>query len=123
MIPGTSDTWGGTWGTSGWRSSTLNILYGIDKLPREGEWKLTIDLLDCNPEDLPLFKVTVNGLSWKYRIPAINENSTIDSEISASSEYLLEIALDNELLRAGGNEIKLTTLEGSWLKLLEKNAL
>ena len=29
IIPGTSDTWGGTWGTSGWRSSTLNILFGI----------------------------------------------------------------------------------------------
>ncbi len=41
IIPGTSDTWGGTWGTSGWRSSTLNILFGIDKLPKSGDWKLT----------------------------------------------------------------------------------
>ena len=61
IIPGTSDTWGGTWGTSGWRSSTLNILYGINKLPKRGVWKLTIDILDCNSQDLPLFKVTVNG--------------------------------------------------------------
>ena len=116
ILPGTSDTWGGTWGTSGWRSSTLNILFGIDKLPKNGDWKLTVDLLDSNPEDLPLFKVTVNGKSWKYRIPAINESSTIDGEIADSSEYLIEIALENEFLQAGGNEIKLTTLEGSWLK-------
>ncbi len=116
IIPGTSDTWGGTWGTSGWRSSTLNILFGIDKLPKEGAWKLTVDLLDCNPEDLPLFKVTVNGLSWIYRIPAINANSTIDGEIADSSEYLIEIDLENELMQAGGNEINLTILEGSWLK-------
>ncbi len=116
IIPGTSDTWGGTWGTSGWRSSTLNILFGIDKLPKKGEWMLSVDILDCNSKNLPLFKVTVNGKSWKYRIPVINENSTIDGEIADSSEYLIEIALENELIRAGGNEIKLTTLEGSWLK-------
>lgn len=66
IIPGTSDTWGGTWGTSGWRSSTLNILFGIDELPTNGAWKLTVDILDYNVEDRPLFKVLVNGRAWKY---------------------------------------------------------
>lgn len=116
IIPGTSDTWGGTWGTSGWRSSTLNILFGIEKLPGDGDWKLSIDILDCNPEDVPLLKVTVNGRSWKYRIPVINENSTIDGELGDTSEYLIELALENEMMRSGGNEIRLTVLEGSWLK-------
>lgn len=116
IIPGTSDTWGGTWGTSGWRSSTLNILFGINRLPRRGAWMLSVDILDCNPKDLPLLKITVNGNSWKYRIPAINESSTLDGEIAGASEYLIELALENEMLRAGGNEINLTVLEGSWLK-------
>jgi len=116
IIPGTSDTWGGTWGTSGWRSSTLNIFFGIDKLPEKGEWKLTVDILDSNSRDLPLFKVTVNGMSWKYRIPVINENNTIDSTDTSFSEYLLEIPLPAGLITENGNEITLTTLEGSWLK-------
>ncbi|MCK3683603.1 GH92 family glycosyl hydrolase [Maribellus sp. YY47] len=116
ILPGTSDTWGGTWGTSGWRSSTLNILFGIDKLPEKGTWKLTIDILDCNPKDLPLFKVTVNGKSWKYRIPVISTNSKIDEVPADSSEYLIEIPIENDWMLAGGNEINLTTLEGSWLK-------
>jgi len=116
IIPGTSDTWGGTWGTSGWRSSTLNIFFGIDKLPKKGEWKLTVDILDCNSADLPLFKVTVNGKSWKYRIPVINKNNTIDSTNTSSSEYLLEIPLPTGLIKEHGNEISMTTLEGSWLK-------
>ena len=116
ILPGTSDTWGGTWGTSGWRSSTLNILFGLDRSPKKGVWKLSIDILDCHSEDLPLFKVSVNGKSWKYRIPAMNENSKIDGEIKDSSEYLIEIALEEGILQAGGNEINLTTLEGSWLK-------
>ncbi|MEE4115594.1 MAG: GH92 family glycosyl hydrolase [Marinilabiliaceae bacterium] len=116
IIPGTSDTWGGTWGTAGWRSHTLNILFGVKKIPNKGDWKLTVDILDCNPDDLPLFKVSVNGKAWKYRLPVINENSNIDNEPADLSEYLIEIPLDNALIRAGGNEIQLTTLEGSWLK-------
>ncbi len=116
IIPGTSDPWGGTWGTSGWRSSTLNILFGIDRLPKLGTWKLTVDILDCNPEDLPLFKVIVNGSSWKFRIPEINAGHTIDRPVTDSSEYLVEIPLPAGLIRKGGNEISLTTLEGSWLK-------
>jgi predicted alpha-1,2-mannosidase len=116
IMPGTNDTWGGTWGTSGWRSSTLNVLFGIDKLPKNGNWKLTIDVLDCNSKDLPLFKVSVNGKSWKYTIPEINTNSTISGEIPDSSEYLLEIPIPNELMLTGGNEVSLTTLRGSWLK-------
>ena len=116
IIPGISDTWGGTWGTSGWRSSTLNILFGIDQLPKTGKWKLTLDILDCNPADLPLFKVSVNGKSWKYRLPVINANSKIENSPKDSSEYLIEIPIPSHLIKNGGNEISLSTIEGSWLK-------
>lgn len=116
IIPGISDTWGGTWGTSGWRSSTLNILFGVDEISKSGEWKLTVDVLECNSEDLPLFKISVNGKSWKYRLPANNLASKIDSIPSDSLEYLIEIPLPNHLIKNGGNEISLSTIEGSWLK-------
>ncbi|PKQ63489.1 hypothetical protein BZG02_08935 [Labilibaculum filiforme] len=116
IIPGISDTWGGTWGTSGWRSSTLNILFGINEVPKSGEWKLTVDVLDCNSADLPLFKVTVNGKEWKYRLPVINSDSKIEVSPKDSSEYLMVIPLSNDLIKKGGNEISLSTIEGSWLK-------
>ncbi|MCG8305899.1 MAG: GH92 family glycosyl hydrolase [Cytophagales bacterium] len=116
IIPGTSDSWGGTWGTSGWRSSTLNILFGIDRLPKHGDWKLTVDILDCNSADLPLFKIRINGKSWKLRLPVINPDNTIDDAVADSSEYLIEIPIPDGLIQEGGNEINLTTLEGSWLK-------
>jgi predicted alpha-1,2-mannosidase len=115
IIPGTSDSWGGTWGSSGWRSSTLNILFGIDRLPKSGRWKLSVDILGCNPEDLPLFKVVVNGESWEYRIPALCGNHTMEGAMADSSEYLVEVNLPAGLIVEGGNEINLTTLEGSWL--------
>lgn len=116
IIPGTSDTWGGTWGTSGWRSSTLSILFNIGWMPKKGDWKFTVDILDCNPEDLPLLNVTFNGKSWKYRIPVINEKSHLDSLSHPNSEYLVEIPVPAGLITKGGNEISLTVLEGSWLK-------
>ena len=115
IIPGTSDTWGGTWGTSGWRSSTLNILFGVDQLPAKEDWKLTIDILDCNSKDLPLLKLMVNGKAWKFRLPDFNSNSSIDT-LPSNSEYLLEIPLPSGLIKMGGNEISMTTLEGSWIK-------
>jgi predicted alpha-1,2-mannosidase len=116
IIPGTSDNWGGTWGTSGWRSSTLNILFGVDRLPKSGNWKLRVDILDCNSKDLPLLKISINGKSWKYPVPVINEDNSIESEPADSSEYLIEIPLPAGLITEGGNEVNLTILEGSWLK-------
>lgn len=115
VIPGTSDNWGGTWGTSGWRSSTLNILFGIDKLPAKGNWKLVVDLYDCNSEDVPFFKISINDKSWKFRIPKIAEHNSIEGEVSDSLEYLIEIPIPEGLISKGGNQISLTTLEGSWL--------
>jgi hypothetical protein len=64
VLPGPADEWGGTWSTAGWRSHTLNILFGIEKLPDDGNWKLMIDLLGISSKEAPLFKVTINGKSW-----------------------------------------------------------
>ncbi|MCU0474014.1 MAG: GH92 family glycosyl hydrolase [Bacteroidales bacterium] len=116
IIPGTGDSWGGTDVNSGRRSSVLNILFGLKNMEQSGDWKLTIDILDCNPKDLPLLKVTVNGTSWKYRIPVINKKSRIDSAIKESSEYLVVIKIPDGLLTEGGNEINLSIIDGSWLK-------
>jgi predicted alpha-1,2-mannosidase len=115
VLPGTSDRWAGTWGTSGWRSHTLNILFGIEQLPDEDQFKLVIDILDCNHEDLPLFKVRINGTSWKYRLQKISENNTIAGETKEGSETILEIPIPQGLIKKGGNEINMTNLEGSWL--------
>ncbi|WP_439183312.1 GH92 family glycosyl hydrolase [Carboxylicivirga taeanensis] len=115
IMPGISDTWGGTWGTSGWRSSTLTVLFGVDKLPGKGQWTLVVNLIDYNAEDLPLFKVTINGKEWKYQLPA-KAISSIDELPIAGDGYTIEIPVARQLLRTGGNEINMTTLEGSWVK-------
>ncbi|HKL32304.1 MAG TPA: polysaccharide lyase family protein, partial [Tangfeifania sp.] len=115
VLPGPSDQWGGTWGTAGWRSHTLNILFGIDKLPRKGNWKLVVDLKENHKDNPPVFKVTVNGKPWKFMLPAGSENEIKEAMKNDSAGYLIEIPVPAEFIQQGGNEINLTTLQGSWL--------
>ena len=115
VLPGPSDEWGGTWSTAGWRSHSINILFGIDKFPKEGEWKLLVDLLDNSSKDPPVFKITINGKSWKYELSEGSGKNSIEDSTSLGKERLIEITFENKFLKAGGNEITLTTIQGSWL--------
>lgn len=123
VIPGPTDKWGGTWSTSGWRSHTLNILFGIDKLPNKGDWKLVVDIQDINTEDTPIFKISVNDKSWKYELPTGSGNNSLEGkstkEIEDNSanefEYLIEIPIPKNLIKRGGNNITITTIQGSWI--------
>ncbi len=115
VLPGPANEWGGTGGTSGWRSQMLNILFGIENLPRNGNWKLVVDLQDINSEDQPVLKVTVNKKSWKYKLPTGSGNNTLEGESTEGVEHLIEIPIPKGLLKMGGNEINLTTIQGSWL--------
>lgn len=115
VLPGPSDQWGGTWGTSGWRSHTLTVLFGVEKLPSKGDWKLIVDIQDCNAGDLPVFKTTVNGKSWKYELTSGSGKNSIEGETVDSSQYLIEIPIPAGLIKKGGNEIVFTTIQGSWL--------
>ena len=116
VLPGPSDQWGGTWGTSGWRSHTMTILFGVEKLPARGDFKLVVGIQDCNSEDLPVLKATINGKSWKYKLPKGSGKKLPDGEPTDSLQDVIEIPFPAELVKKGGNSIQLTILQGSWLK-------
>jgi len=115
VLPGPSDKWGGTWSTSGWRSHTLNILFGIENLPNAEGFTLIVDLFDINTEDPPVFKITINGKSWKYELPGGSGNETIQGNSLEGKEHIIELSIPANLMKVGGNEINLTTIQGSWL--------
>ncbi|HLR32088.1 MAG TPA: polysaccharide lyase family protein, partial [Fodinibius sp.] len=115
VLPGPEDHWGGTWSTSGIRSHTLNILFGMDEKPRNGNWEFIVDVLGYNRSSPPLVKVTVNGVSWKYQLPEGKGDSTLVGDLAGAEEYKIEIPVDQKLLKTGGNEINVTTIQGSWL--------
>jgi len=116
ILPGPSDSWGGTSGTAGWRSHSVNILFGIEKLPDNGQYKFITDLFDVNTSELTVFKITINGKSWKYELPADTVFRLVDDTLSKRHEFVIKIPLDATQLKSGGNEINLTTLQGSWIK-------
>ena len=115
VLPGPKESWGGTGPTSGIRSHVLNILFGIETLPADKEWKLIVDIFDNDVKFPPLFKVTVNGQSWKFQLPKGSGNDALEGKINDAKEQTLEIPVGPGLLRKGGNEIQLTTLDGGWI--------
>jgi len=114
VLPGPDDTWGGTWGTSGWRTHEINILFALKSFPAGGQWKLVIDLVDSNPRK-SLLKVGINEQQYqKFLLKGVSDESVTGGG-AANSEKILEIPLRDGVIRRGGNSINITVLEGSWV--------
>lgn len=115
VLPGPDDAWGGTSRTAGIRTHVLNILFNMKSAPQQDGWKLIVDVLDSHKDQPPYFKVTVNGQSWRFKLPKGGGGESLAGDYGKSINYALEIPLDAGLISNGGNEINLTSLEGSWL--------
>lgn len=115
VLPGANDYWGGTSGLAGIRPHELNLLFSIIEKPKIGDWKLIIDILDCNPETPPYLKVTINGESWKFKLEKGLNEKALKGQNNNTKEQKIVVPIPSELMRNGGNTIQLTTLEGGWL--------
>lgn len=104
IIPGPADQWGGTWSTSGWRSHTLNILFGIENLPKEGEWRLIVDIQDINAKESPVFKISINDKSWKFELPLGSGKNTLEGISTEAMEKIVEVPLPENKLPKSGKE-------------------
>lgn len=124
VLPGPADGFGGTGGTSGIRSSFLNILFSIDRLQGNQinqNSVFTVQLVGYQAEKPALLKVTVNGHPFETQLKKGKLISVIDGNksdykkaASAGQNYTLTIPTTG-LLKQGGNEIQLTSLDGSWV--------
>ena len=115
VLPGAIDYWGGTSGLAGIRPHELNLLFSLEEVPSIGSYKLTIDILDCSPENPPLFKVTLNDSIWKFQLKHGKSENALKGNGTDFKEQVLEIPIDAKALKKGGNTLQLTTLQGSWL--------
>ena len=112
VLPGPDDTWGGTWGTSGWRTHDVNILFNLDKVQR-GQWKLVLDLVGSAPSR-SVVKIKVNNKEQKYEIKG-NSKEVLEGKWATAEERVLELPLRAEDLKAGGNQVTISVLEGGWI--------
>ena len=118
VLPGPKDKWGGTAPTSGIRSHLVNILFQLDKLPPQGqlaETKLVIDLLGYNVNTPPLLKVSINGVGTVMELPKGSSKNLLPDSTFIATEHIIEVPIKHGQLRPGGNEITITSLDGSWL--------
>jgi len=115
IMPGPADAWGGTSGTAGRRTHVLNILFGLEKAPAHGDWKLVVDLVDTHPQGPPLLKISVNGHAQKFFLPKGGADASSTGQTEVAREHVVELPIAPGLIRAGGNEICLAILDGSWM--------
>lgn len=131
VLPGPADTWGGTWPTSGWRTNQVNILFDVQNLSVNGEYKLEIKLSDYAKKFLPLIKVSVNNYDKLIQLeapgydvnkqahPKLNESFidtlSITGNLAAATPKTIEIPIAPSVIKKGGNRVTITVLQGSWI--------
>jgi predicted alpha-1,2-mannosidase len=131
VLPGPVDTWGGTWSTSGWRINQVNILFGVEDMAADGDYTLIIALADYAKEFLPLVKVSINNQSVKYQLNAmgydlsrqkrpsytepLRDTLSITGNLKHATPRVIEIPLEKNIIKKGGNCITIEVLEGSWI--------
>jgi hypothetical protein len=107
--PGPGDAWAGS------RRHTFAIVFALDARPADGLGRLLIDLFDTHSASPPRLRVEINGKTYERSLSRGAGDETIYGGSAQGRECLWEIAFPVSLLRTGDNEIRLTTLSGSWL--------
>ncbi|RYU91636.1 hypothetical protein EWM62_06770 [Mucilaginibacter terrigena] len=131
VLPGPVDTWGGTWPTAGWRTNQVNILFSVDNLTANGSYKLVIRLADYAKHFLPTLKVSINNQDERIQLTAAGYNvskqpspkldeklvdtASITGDLSSATPKTIEIPINRNIIKKGGNSIIITVVEGSWI--------
>jgi predicted alpha-1,2-mannosidase len=131
VLPGPVDTWGGTWGTAGWRTNQVNVVFSLKSAPVLGEYKLLIKLRNYGKKFLPYVKITVNDKDEYVQLsadgydvtkqprPKLNEPlvdvDALNGNMATATPKTLEIPLTAGNLKKGGNKVSITVLQGSWI--------
>lgn len=131
VLPGPVDTWGGTWPTAGWRTHQANIYFGLEDAPGAGEYELTIGLIDFAKKFLPKIKVEINGQAETIQLLAegydlakqkrpglmepVTDTASITGDLSGATPQTVAIPIQKGVLRKGGNAVRITVIEGSWI--------
>ena len=107
--PGPVDGWAGS------RTHTFTIVFGLQQIPDSGTCKLQIDLVDTQRGAPPKLRIAVNGEVKLVELPHGAGDASVYGDPSKGREHKIEIDLPVGVLKAGANEISLTTQSGSWL--------
>lgn len=107
--PGPHDDWAGA------RQHTFSVVFGVKEAVAHGMCKLQVALLDTQGHTPPELRIDVNGREFKQKLPAGAGDASVFGEPKKGKPHRFEIEFPAMQLRAGANEIAITTLSGSWI--------
>lgn len=107
--PGPADIWAGS------RQHTSEILFALKTPPALGECRIEIGLIDTHSQLPPKLRIRINDRDFERAMPRGAGDDSLNGQPARGRPYQFEIAFPSDLLRAGDNDIKITTLEGSWM--------
>ena len=106
--PGPVDAWAGT------RKHSFAIFFGLKQKPRNA-CHLNIVLVDAQSQMPPVLGIQINGHKLPDQAtPPGGGDDSIRGEPSKGREKRIELDILPDLLKAGTNEIVISTLSGSW---------
>jgi len=106
--PGPSDVWAGS------RPHTFTILFGLEGGGSQGACRLVLDMVDTHYSAPPTLRFEVNGQPFERRLPAGASDASINGNPAAGKPCRVTVEFPASLLRAGNNQINITSAAGSW---------
>lgn len=107
--PGPGDGW------AGGRQHTFTIVFGIKESPPGGECTLQCDFVDTHSQSPPELRLEINGQSYTRKMPRGVGDDSVFGQPTQGRGYHFGVAFPASILKAGVNEIRITTLSGSWV--------
>ncbi len=107
--PGPSDSW------AGGKQHTFSVLFGLKQAPSEGECVLRIDLLDTQAHLPPNLRVALNGHTKQTQLSGGAGDASVYGDPTKGKRQRVEVSFPAATLRAGANEVAITTAAGSWM--------
>lgn len=113
VLPGPADQWGGTGGTSGWRTHDTTILFNLTDVPKSKDWKLVVDLLGASPLGA-VVKLAVNSVDKRFNVKG-GPKEVLEGDLQGAQNSVLTFPIDAKELKKGGNKVVISVLEGGWI--------
>jgi hypothetical protein len=103
------DTWGGR------RSHTFTVRFGLAAVPPEGRCRLELRLLETHPTAPPRLRISVNGHATERALPRGAGDAAIFGHPKQGRPHTVVVEFPADQLQLGDNDLRITTLSGSWL--------
>jgi hypothetical protein len=91
------------------------VLFGLKAIPAAGECRLEFHLMDTHRTSPPTVRVEVNGKAFDRSLPGGAGDASVNGQPAKGREHKFTVAFPSSLLKVGDNEVRITTLKGSWL--------